>query len=172
MRALLYTGLIAVAVATITTAAADEHGFSAIYTYDHAKAAKRVGEAPAETINIRQADPDTLNQIMEGTHPDVSLEISEGDQIPLCLFLRGDFVELIDSSESAVFVKFKKNLYLRNVDGVCVCSIDNREWKPIMEWITGTASVELGVENPGEPVVTLGAELFERKENSPRPTSD
>lgn len=123
---------------------------------------KRPCERQVEAIDVRKLDPQTLNELMEGKHPFISIEFKKGDQFPLSLFLKGDFVELVGEEDHLIYIKANKDIYLRQDGESFLFSSNNTDWKPIVDFITGTAAVGFGVDEEENIEVRLGAEAYER----------
>ena len=134
---------------------------STVLVADHKKESLPY-ERQVEAINVWKLNSATLNEIMEGKHPFTSIEFKKDDQLPLSLFLKGDFVELFEQTEIPLYVNVKQDIYFRRDGDSMLFSLNNTDWKPLLDFITGTASVGLSVDE-GSVNVKLGAEAYERK---------
>ncbi len=120
-------------------------------------------EAKTEIVNLNDADNDMITNIMLGKLPNVVLEVSEGSRLPLNIFLKGDFIELVSASATDVIIQVNQNLYMKNDNGQVQFSTKSSDWKSLCQFVTGMTSVSLTREQSGSPCITLSAEIFEKK---------
>lgn len=110
-------------------------------------------------VNICELTDAELTEVMNGRHPDVAIEFSSQTSLPIHFFLKGELVSLDD--EVSGLVKIKQTLYARCQDKQWFLSTNLNEWKPWLQFITGTASVALSIQE-GEPSLLVGAETNKR----------
>lgn len=112
--------------------------------------------------NVYNLTQQEINRITSGECPDVAIEFTKNSVIPLNIFLRGDLLSLMENKQQAIAqVQVNQTFYVRCVENEFVFSFNLAEWKPLLEFVTGTASVMLGTEN-GQVFVTVGAETTVR----------
>lgn len=121
------------------------------------------GSSSADILNLQQVDKRTLKKVMAGKLPGKILKIEEGEKIPLHLFLKGDFVYLIEEDSCRLYIKTKQDIYVKQVNGNYLFSIDASNWKTLGELLMGKLSVNLDIDPSGEPFVKMGAEIYEKK---------
>ncbi len=102
-----------------------------------------------------------LNEIMEGQHPELAVEFATQTHLPVSFYLKGDFVNLAESNHKWGTLEIKQTFYGRCVGGELIFSSNLTEWKPFMEFITGTATVALSIED-GQPSIVIGSEINRR----------
>lgn len=120
-------------------------------------------ETPSQNlkvINVCNLTDNDLNEITLGHHPETAVEFSAQTTLPISFFLKGDLVNLVDD-ESLRAVEIIQTFYVRCVGQELVLSTNLTDWKPFLEFITGTVSVTLSMQE-GKPSIVLGAEANQR----------
>ena len=121
-------------------------------------------ERPAKdlhVINVTDLTDKELDTIMQGKNPLIAVEFSQGTVVPIGFFLKGNLIQLSENQVNCGQLTILQTFYVRNVQDQLILSSDLLEWKPFMEFITGTASVALNIQNYG-PRILFGAEINRR----------
>lgn len=111
-------------------------------------------------INVCNLADNDLNEIMLGHHPEIAVEFSTQTTLPISFFLKGDLVNLVDD-ENLRAVEIMQTFYARRVGQELILSTNLTDWKPFLEFITGTVSVSLSIQE-GKPSIIVGAETNQR----------
>lgn len=114
-----------------------------------------------KVINICDLTDSDLNEIMLGNRPEIAIEFSAQTTLPIRFFLKGDLVNLVENDEGFGVVEIVQTFYARCVQQELILSTDLADWKPFLEFITGTASVSLNIQD-GKPSIAVGAETNKR----------
>lgn len=102
-----------------------------------------------------------LKEIMEGKHPEIAIEFSTHTHLPITFYLKGDLVNLAENDKKGGTIEIKQTLYVRYIEEELILSSDLIDWRPFIEFITGTASVGLSIQD-GQPSITVGSETNRR----------
>lgn len=109
-------------------------------------------------VNVLCVTEQDLNSLMHGECPEVAIEFSKGTILPLNLFLKGNLMNIVGCDKQQMTqLEVKRTFYARHVENELTFSFNLTDWKPFLEFITGTFSVELGTCDEG-PFLTIGAE--------------
>lgn len=111
-------------------------------------------------MNVCNLADNDLNEIMLGHHPEIAVEFSAQTTLPISFFLKGDLVNLVDD-ENLRAVEIMQTFYARCVGQELILSTNLTDWKPFLEFITGTVSVSLSIQE-GKPSIVVGAETNQR----------
>lgn len=114
-----------------------------------------------KVINICDLTDSDLNEIMLGNRPEIAVEFSAQTTLPISFFLKGDLVNLVENNENLIAVEIVQTFYARCVQKELILSTDLADWKPFLDFITGTASVSLSIQD-GKPSIVVGAETNKR----------
>lgn len=114
-----------------------------------------------KVINTCDLTDSDLNEIMLGNRPEIAVKFSAQTTLPISFFLKGDLVNLVENSESLRAVEIMQTFYARCVQQELILSTDLADWKPFLDFITGTASVSLSIQD-GKPSIVVGAETNKR----------
>lgn len=112
-------------------------------------------------LNVCNLTDNDLNEIMLGYHPEIAVEFSAQTTLPISFFLRGDLVNLVANEGNSGAVEIMQTFYARCVGQELILSTNLADWKPFLEFITGNASVLLGIQD-GKPSIVVGAETNQR----------
>lgn len=112
-------------------------------------------------VNICNLKDCELNEIMQGHRPEIAVEFTAQTKLPINLFLKGDFLTLEESEEKYGTIEIKQTFYARSIGQELILSLNLIDWKPCLEFITGTVSVALSIQD-GQPSVAVGAEANHR----------
>lgn len=116
------------------------------------------------TVNILNLTNDEINTLVEGVTPHVAVEFSKDTILPLELFLKGNVIQIANGDTiSGMQVKIEQTFYIRCVKDDVLFSSDLIEWKPFFDFITGTCSLTLDVQDEHFPTISIGAELDSRQ---------
>jgi hypothetical protein len=110
-----------------------------------------------KVINICHLTDNDLNEIMQGHYPEIAVELPAQTIFPISFFLKGDLVDLIENEGKIGAVEIKQTVYVRCVEQGLILSIDLKDWKPFLEFITGSVSVALSIQD-GQPSLVVGTE--------------
>lgn len=114
-----------------------------------------------QVVNVCRLKDHDLNEIMQGHCPEMALEFSAQTTLPINFFIKGDLINLVKNEESLGQIEIKQTFYARCVGDELILSTDLIDWKPFLEFITGTSSVALCIQD-GQPSITFGAEANRR----------
>lgn len=114
-----------------------------------------------KVINICDLIDSDLNEIMLGNRPQIAVEFSAQTILPISFFLKGDLVNLVENEGNSGAVAIMQTFYARIVQQELILSTDMTNWKPFLEFITGTASVSLSIQD-GKPSIIVGTEANQR----------
>lgn len=114
-----------------------------------------------KVINICNLTDNDLSEIMLGNHPEIAIEFSTQTTLPISFFLKGDLVNLVENEGNFGAVEIKQTFYVRCVQQELILSTNLTNWKPFLEFITGTASVALCIQD-GKPSIVVGTEANQR----------
>jgi hypothetical protein len=109
-----------------------------------------------KVMSLSEISEQVLNEIMQGEHPDLAVQFSKGTQLPINFFLIGDLVNLTEDQINFGRIEIQQTFYARYAGGELILSVNLKKWKPLLEFITGNASVVLSIQNQ-EPSITFGA---------------
>ena len=112
-------------------------------------------------IPVEHLTEKVLDELMEGRRPDVAVEFAAGSEIPVGFFLKGGLVQLKEGRVECGSVEFMQTVYARSVGGNLLFSSNLTDWKPLLTFITGNASVALSIEH-NRPALLFGAEVNRR----------
>lgn len=112
-------------------------------------------------INLLSFEDVLFTELMRGEHPEIAVEFSAGTILPIHFFLKGDLVNLIDHETRSGRIEILQKFYARYIEGELIFSHNLVDWKPFFEFMTGTATAILSIQN-GEPSLTFGAETNRR----------
>ncbi|MBA3958756.1 MAG: hypothetical protein H0X51_10245 [Parachlamydiaceae bacterium] len=99
---------------------------------------------------------------MQGDQPEEVIEFSAQTTLPISFFLNGDLLDLVENKERCAMVTVKQTFYVRCLrKEVLILSANLTDWKPFLEFITGTASATLSIQD-GQPSLVIGAEMNRR----------
>jgi hypothetical protein len=127
---------------------------------DHLKSLEMTDEN-LKLVNVYDLSDHDLNEIMQGECPEIAVEFSAQTVLPISFFLIGDLVNLSGKQGNFVQVEVKQTFYARYVQEELIFSSNLTEWKPFLEFVTGTASVALSIQD-GQPSIVFGAEANRR----------
>jgi hypothetical protein len=114
-----------------------------------------------KVINVCNLTDNDLNEVMLGHHPEIAVEFSAQTTLPISFFLKGDLVNLVENEGSFGAAEIMQTFYARCVGQELILSINLRDWKPFLEFITGNASVSLSIQD-GKLSIVIGAETNQR----------
>ncbi len=113
------------------------------------------------TINFFDLNEQHLNEAMQGMCPDLAIEFPEGASIPVQVLLQGNLISF-EPKESDLMINIQKTLYARVSKSEILLSSDFVEWKPLLEFIQGNLSIQVGVQED-LPLVSIQALINEKK---------
>lgn len=119
---------------------------------------------PFQDIRVLKIDElrdSDLNELMQGQHPEVAVEFTEKTILPISFYLMGNLANLVESHERLGNIEIKQTFYARCVKEELLLSSNLIDWKPFLEFITGTINVSLITEN-GQPSIVFGSETNKR----------
>lgn len=114
-----------------------------------------------QIVKLSDLTENSLNELMRGNQPEIAVKFPSQTILPITFFLKGDLINLIESEEDCRQIKIMQTFYARCVHGELILSTDLKDWKPILEFITGEASFTLNVRD-GIPSIVTGTEINRR----------
>lgn len=108
-----------------------------------------------ELKNIPKEEMD--NFLFKNWDPNRVVEFKKGVQLPLKIFLKGEFFNLL-IDDSYPMVILKKDLFIRIKDKKFLFSEDLKDWKEASYFFKGNATISVESNN-GSPLIKVGAEL-------------
>ena len=148
---LLYTTIFAIAFSCVQfqSVAADE--------------AEQPEVEMVDFVNIRNLSQEMFLEIMMGNLPNLAIEFSEGDILPIDLFLDGDLVSLLQPEGVSNQLQFNRTVLMRKKNGHLIFSTDLHCWRPFMGFATGEIRAGINVEDEEVgPVISFGVEVNEK----------
>jgi hypothetical protein len=112
-------------------------------------------------VQLTSLTDNDLKEILEGHHPELAVEFAAQTHLPVSFYLKGDLVNLAESNDEWGTIEIKQTFYARCVGEALILSSNLTEWKPFMEFITGTATVALSIQD-GHPCIVVGSETNRR----------
>ncbi|MCH9617511.1 MAG: hypothetical protein SP4CHLAM5_09390 [Chlamydiia bacterium] len=101
-------------------------------------------EGPQEPFiekNIRELPQSSFFSAMQGQEKNLIVAFSAGDTFPMQFNVSGSLVELSSQDSRPYSLTFKQDVYVCiPQENVILFSADKKEWKPLMEFITGSMS--------------------------------
>ncbi|HEV8051982.1 MAG TPA: hypothetical protein VGP47_05760 [Parachlamydiaceae bacterium] len=113
-----------------------------------------------KVVNVCSLSDSDFNIIMLGNSPETAVEFKAQSSMPIGFYLKGDLVNLLEEGNFGN-VEIKQTFYIRSVEQELIFSTDLSEWKPFLEFVRGTLSVTLSIED-GKPFIVIGAETNQR----------
>lgn len=125
-----------------------------------------------DTINLRETSSEdvrivnfcdlTENDLGEiALHPDKIIEFLANTTLPISCYLKGDLIHLSQNEEKWGTIEIKQTFYAKCTGEELLFSSDLTEWKPLLEFIAGKASVALNVQD-GQTSLVIGTETSRR----------
>jgi hypothetical protein len=105
-----------------------------------------------KVVQLTSLNDDDLKEIMEGKHPEIAIEFAAQTHLPVNFYLKGDVVNLAENDDKWGTIEIKQTFYARLVGEELILSSNLTDWKPFMEFITGTATITLSVQD-GQPSI-------------------
>ena len=112
-------------------------------------------------VNMCNLKDCELNEIMQGHRPEIVVEFTALTKLPINFFLKGDLLNLVENEVRSETIEIKQTFYARSIGQELILSLNLVDWKPFLEFITGTASVGLSIQD-GQPSIIVGAEANHR----------
>lgn len=113
-------------------------------------------------VSVRDLSEAMLQDILQGRLPSIAIEFPKEEELPLEMIIGGDLISLVKTDDAPTYIKFNKSLYLRYFNGSLYLSSDLHQWTPFEKFVTGTLKILFSIEESKGPVITLGADLYER----------
>lgn len=128
--------------------------------FTHCLGAVAYENSPSQphVVNVNRLTEPGLQELLLGLHPDIIIEFSAPTVVPLSFLLKGD---LVDGVEAIGSIEIKQTFYARYAEGELWLSADAADWKPFVEFITGTLSAGLNIQD-GKPIFSIGLEVNRR----------
>lgn len=114
-----------------------------------------------QVITVCHLTDRDLNAMMQGHCPEIAIEFSAQTVLPISFFLKGDLVNFIESEAKFGWIETKQTFYARCVKEELFLSTNLTDWKPVLEFITGHASIAISIQD-GKPTIVVGAETNRR----------
>lgn len=109
-------------------------------------------------INFSCITAQEMEKFKRGELPYMVMEFNEGTLVPMQFFLHGDWISFAnDAQQHSMQVQVNRTFYIRLCESELSFSLNLTDWKPLLEFITGTASLMIGMDGE-KGVITLGAE--------------
>ncbi|MGB7128764.1 MAG: hypothetical protein WBD50_06740 [Candidatus Rhabdochlamydia sp.] len=126
----------------------------------HLKAQKTSFE-DMRIVNLCDLTENDLGEIIQGLHPDKIIEFLANTTLPISCYLKGDLIHLSQNEEKWGTIEIKQTFYARCTGKELLFSSDLTQWKPLLEFITGKASVTLNIQD-GQTSLVIGTETNRR----------
>lgn len=114
-----------------------------------------------KVVCLTSLSDNDLKEIMQGEHPTLAVEFTEQTWLPVSFYLKGNLVNLIESDEKLGTLEIKQTFYARCAEGQLFFSSNLTEWVSFLEFITGTASITLSIQD-GHPSIAVSSETNRR----------
>ncbi|MGE3954538.1 MAG: hypothetical protein AB7F31_05005 [Parachlamydiales bacterium] len=92
--------------------------------------------------NVADVEEAVLKEMTLGHRPEVVLVLEEGQQLPAQALIGGELLQFW--TEGPLMVEVKRTFYCRCANEDVELSLDGENWRPMAEFITGSAGVALG----------------------------
>lgn len=112
-------------------------------------------------VNFCDLTENDLEEVVQGLHPDKIIEFSADTTLPINGYLKGDLIHLVENEEKWGAIEIRQTFYARYTDKELLFSSDLTEWKPLLEFITGEASIILSIQD-GQTSLVIGAQTNRR----------
>jgi len=112
-------------------------------------------------VQLASLNDTDLKEIMEGKHPEMAVEFAAHTNLPVSFYLKGDLLSLAESDDKWGTIEIKQTFYARLIGEELILSSNLNDWKPFMEFITGTATVGLSIQD-GKPSIVVGSKTNRR----------
>lgn len=109
-------------------------------------------------VPLTSTSEDGVLDLLEGAGKDAILECVEGSYLPLRLFIRGDILQ-VEEGAPLVMLRVQQTFYIKVEEESFFFSKDAVDWLPLLDFVTGFASLGLGTED-GHSVAEAGVELY------------
>lgn len=116
----------------------------------------QINSQELQLVPIQDLSQLDLDTIMQGNHPELCIELPAKTIFPMHFFLRGNLLRY--AQEPAGQIEIQQTFYMRCIELEPQFSTDLIEWKPFVEFVTGTVTMRLIIEN-GLPIFKAGAEI-------------
>lgn len=121
-------------------------------------------DAPSEDIkvvNFCDLTENDLEEIIQGLHPNKIIEFLANTMLPINRYLKGALIHLVENQEKWGTVEINQTFYARYTENELLFSSDLTEWKPLLEFVTGEASINLSIQD-GKTSLVIGAQTNRR----------
>jgi hypothetical protein len=105
--------------------------------------------AQAKTVRATEMTTADWAQLRSGTAETFVVEFRQGDQLPVYLAAKGDFIETAQPGTTMVSVK--RNFWLMLQNNQLQMSLDGSAYKPIQNLVTGAVTADADGSVPGGP---------------------
>lgn len=102
-------------------------------------------------VPITNISHDLMEKVKRGEASDVVIAFPQGTKIPLEIASSGDWIQYNASPPS---IEALQTFYLKNDGKELSFSLDQKNWKPLTEFITGKLGVETGIKE-NEPFLKI-----------------
>jgi len=109
-------------------------------------------------INVMNLTDLELKEITQGDRPQIAVEFSEQTTLPLSIFLKGGVINLVGEEKPSIGLQVEQTFYIRWMQEQLLFSLNMTDWKPLAEFVKGTASVTMDIRD-GVPSISVGAEV-------------
>jgi hypothetical protein len=110
-----------------------------------------------QVVNICNLTDRELIEILQGDRPEIAVEFTAQTRLPIRFFLEGDLLHMAEDEGKFGTVEIKQSFFARYMGQELMFSSNLTDWKSFLEFVTGTASVGLSVQN-GQPSIVVGVE--------------
>lgn len=108
---------------------------------------KEISSEDIRIVNFCNLTKDDLTEVMQGLHPDKVIEFLPNTVLPINYYLKGNWINSVQSEEKGGAVEITQTFYARCTDKELLFSSDLSEWKPLLEFITGEVFIGLNVQD-------------------------
>lgn len=114
-----------------------------------------------QVVNVTCLSDHDLQEISQGKHPDLAVEFLAHTQLPISFYLKGNVIQLAENDEKWGAIEIKQTFYGRCTGEELLLSTNLTDWKPFLEFFTGTTSASLSIQN-GVSSIIIGTEANKR----------
>ncbi|PWU15267.1 MAG: hypothetical protein C5B45_02920 [Chlamydiae bacterium] len=122
---------------------------------------RKTSSEDVRIVNFCDLTENDLKEIVQGLHPDKIIAFLANTTLPISCHCKGDLIHLVQNEEKWGAIEIKQTFYAKCANEEFLFSSDLTEWKHVLEFITGDASVALGIQD-GQTSLVIGTEISKR----------
>ena len=97
----------------------------------------KVSNQEITVIPLHELTSEHLEGIFLGRYPSLAVEFAAGSYLSIDFCLQGDLIRLVANNENIGSIEVLKTFYVRVDEKNCLFSVDKKEWKSLLEFVTG-----------------------------------